>query len=847
MVPSQPVEPQPLKGASVTRVVGAAVALLGFAVIVGWHAGLTRVVQIRPGYRPMAYGAALGFFLVGYALVAASRARWSTVRWLAGSVLVVMLTFLVLNATAIDVIFESLLPFSDPDVLKIYFGRVPPNALLSFVLASGALWCLATPNCRDATIALLGSIIVAIGATSVLGYATNLTAAYSWRGLPAMAFHGACGFILVGSTLVYVAWQQAVSVERRVPDWLPVPLGIAIGTVSLVLWQALLQDNRQVLANATLITGCTIAIGLALSVYFGIAAHRELRRAERTASELEVEILERRHAEAELRHHVENSPLAVIQWDARGRISRWSGEAERIFGWTAEEVRGRRYNEWRFVHEDDAPAVAAVVRSLRQGAQPHNMIAHRSYRRDGTVVHCEWYNSVYTDDRGAVSIFSLVLDVTERKRMEDALRESERRARDLAENLSEADRRKDEFLATLAHELRNPLAPIRFALRILESGVGAEPSARQGLDVIGRQVAQLVRLIDDLLDVSRITRNKIQLRMERVELGTLMQAVVESAEPHISSSGHRLVVDVDDGMVLEADATRLVQVFTNLLNNAAKFTPQRGEIVLSARRADGRAEIRVRDTGIGIPPEAIASIFEMFHQVDSSLERSVGGLGIGLTLAKRIVEMHHGTIDVFSEGLNRGTEFIVRLPVAEAGARVEAPALPAPAARAPVPPLKVLIVDDNVDSADLLAVLVAEAGHQTRVVHDGSSALSAFADLEPDAVLLDIGLPGINGYDVAREMKVRRGPRVRLAAITGWGQPEDRNLARAAGFDTHFTKPADPTVIGSFLDWVAHAKTCPGCEQCVRPLTRLADTGAGSGGYGAPFTRPAAPEEGARD
>jgi PAS domain S-box-containing protein len=954
MGPLEAAKPLPPQAASVTRAAGLCVVALGVLVIIGWHMGWTRLIQVREIYRPMAYGAALGFLLVGYALVAASNGRYKAVRSLAAAVVAVIVAFVLIRATGLAIIFESLLPFSDPAMIKIYFGRLAPNAILSFLLAATALWCLTVPSCRDSTIALLGSIIVGIGTTSLLGYATNLTSAYSWRGLQPMAIHGACGFIVLGSTLVYVAWQQARSAEQRIPEWLPVPIGLAIATVSLVLWQALLQDDRSGLANATLVTGCTVAIGLALSVHFGTVARRELRRAERTASELELEILERRHAEAELRHHVENSPLAVIQWDGRGRITRWSGEAQRIFGWTADEVRGRRYRDWRWVHEDDEPAVAAVVKSLRDGAEPHNMIAYRSYRRDGSVAYCEWYNSVYTDERGAVSIFSLVLDVTERKmaeerlhratsllrtvsetvpdlmyakdregrvlfanpstlrvldraaeevigrkdgdwrgspeqavrareddeqviasgethvieeelntpggtrvflaaksplrdergriigtvcvsrditerkQIEDALRESERHARELADNLSEADRRKDEFLATLAHELRNPLAPIRFALHVLHSSVGADPSARQGLDVIGRQVMQLVRLIDDLLDVSRITRNKIQLRPERVELAALMRAVVESAEPHMKLAGHRLAVRVEDQIILDADATRLVQVFTNLLNNAAKFTPQGGEIVISARRAGGEAEVRVKDSGIGIPSEALSRIFEMFHQVDSTLERSVGGLGIGLTLAKRIVEMHRGTIEAYSDGRDKGAEFIVRLPTATAEQRADrVPPVPLTAGLLQRP-LSVLIVDDNVDSAGLLAVLVGESGHETKVVHDGSTALSVFRQMSPDAVLLDIGLPGINGYDVAREMRKSRGDTVHLAAITGWGQPEDLRLAREAGFDAHLTKPADPAVIAGFLESVAHLKSCPGCAQCMRRrLTRHSDTTAG--------------------
>ena len=374
--------------------------------------------------------------------------------------------------------------------------------------------------------------------------------------------------------------------------------------------------------------------------------------------------------------------------------------------------------------------------------------------------------------------------------MEDAI--------EAKEALAESDRRKDEFLATLAHELRNPLAPIRNSVQIMRlAGIDSD-TAEQARETIERQVTHLVRLVDDLLDVSRISRNKFDLRKKPVALAVVIQSAVETSRPLIEASGQEFTISLPPGPVwLNADLTRLAQAVSNLLNNAAKYTPASGAIQLIAERRGKQAVVRVRDTGIGIPPEMRSRIFEMFGQVDTSHERTQGGLGIGLTLAKSLVEMHGGTVEVHSDGAGRGSEFVLRLPIAAAGTQAEDEAdghACAGAAR------RILIVDDNRDSADSLALLLVHAGHETHTAHDGYSGLQAAEALRPDVILLDIGMPQLNGYEVAR--RIRQAPwggDVTLVALTGWGQAEDRAKSREAGFDEHFVKPVEHRVLANFL------------------------------------------------
>jgi len=407
----------------------------------------------------------------------------------------------------------------------------------------------------------------------------------------------------------------------------------------------------------------------------------------------------------------------------------------------------------------------------------------------------------------------------------DALnRELELRVGDRTAKLLEADQRKDEFLATLAHELRNPLAPIRFALEMLK-GDAPQATTERAHDVIARQVRQLVRLVDDLLDVSRITAGKIQLRREPLDLARLMATAVESITPLATASGHTLDAQPPAQPIsIDGDAVRLGQVFANVLNNAVKFTPREGRIWFSAGQQSDVVIVRIRDTGVGIAADVLPRVFEMFQQGEPVLERSTGGLGIGLTLARRLVEMHNGQIEIRSAGAGQGTEVEIRLPASKVQSEIAA-AIPAPAV-ATKRRLRVLIVEDNVDAAEMMEFGVSHLGHITRVAHDGASAISAATEFEPSVIFLDIGLPGMNGYAVARAVRaLPQFSHVHIAAVTGWGQEEDRRKAREAGCDSHFTKPLSPSTLNELLGKIAE-RDPKDYRFDYQPRTRLGDTGA---------------------
>jgi signal transduction histidine kinase/ActR/RegA family two-component response regulator len=365
--------------------------------------------------------------------------------------------------------------------------------------------------------------------------------------------------------------------------------------------------------------------------------------------------------------------------------------------------------------------------------------------------------------------------------------------------LTDINRRQNEFLATLAHELRNPLAPIRNALEVIKlSGVDDE-TVMIATAMIERQVSQMVRFVDDLLDVSRISRGKIELRKGRIELASAILHAVEAAQPLCDNLGNELTVSLPpQPLYLEADPARIAQVVGNLLNNSCKFTDRGGRIALVVEREGDEAVIRVRDTGIGLAAEQLPHIFDLFMQVDTSLERAAGGLGIGLKLVKTLVDLHGGSVEAHSDGLGHGSEFVVRLPLlAEAVPSATPPVAAAPAARTPH---RVLVVDDNRDAANSLARLLRLKGHDVRIAHDGVEAVAAAAELRPELVLCDLGMPKQNGYEVARRIREQPwGRDVLLVAVTGWGQEEFRQRSKEAGFDDHLVKPVDVEAFNQIL------------------------------------------------
>jgi PAS domain S-box-containing protein len=501
-----------------------------------------------------------------------------------------------------------------------------------------------------------------------------------------------------------------------------------------------------------------------------------------------LDITERKRAEESLHRTetrlsrlFETNLLGVLYFDIDGGVQDANDEFLRIVGYDRGDIRDGNVDWARMTPPEFQAQDARAVADLRR-AGSHVPIEKQYVRKDGSRV---WVlvGSAMVDERNGVGF---VLDLSNLKAADEALRH--------------ANRRKDEFLATLAHELRNPLAPIRSAAELLKRSRAPDRQVQTASDIIDRQVHHMVRLVDDLLDVSRITLGQVNLRDETVSLGAVLTDAIEAARPAIEAAEHRLTVQLPaHSMQIQGDGTRLSQVFQNLLNNAAKYTPKGGSITLYVEREGVEARVRVRDTGIGIPAALQSRIFELFTRVHPSNAIKTSGLGIGLALAKQLVELHGGRIDVHSEGAGAGSEFVVTLPLLAAADEL----LPLPAAAATNAgeiERRVLIVDDNRDAAESLAMLLGLSGCQVALAFDGLAAIATAATFQPDVVLLDIGMPGMDGYETARRLRsTADGSRMLLVALTGWGQQEDKQQAIEAGFDEHFTKPMDSAVLAALL------------------------------------------------
>lgn len=528
---------------------------------------------------------------------------------------------------------------------------------------------------------------------------------------------------------------------------------------------------------------------------FPIADHRRHR-----VGVLFSNITERKLAEQSAQYHsreieslLNAAPLGVYLVDADLKIREVNPIALPVFGDIPGGVVGHDFDE--IVHilweKEFADEVMRIFRHTLETGEPYVAPEDPEHRIDRDVIeYYEWrFNRITLPDGryGVVCYFrEISQQVQARKEIE--------RSRDA---LRDSARRKDEFLAMLAHELRNPLAPIRNASQILKLPGVDEKTRRAASDMLDRQVGQMVRLVDDLLDVSRITRGRIGLRKQRVELATIVNQAVETVRPLCESKNHQLTVEPPaEPVYLDADPARLTQIVGNLLNNACKFTRRGGHVTLTARGERGQAVIRVQDDGIGIAPNQLPRIFEMFTQADTSLERTQSGLGIGLTLVKNLVEMHGGTVEARSPGIGKGSEFIVRLPAVAAPL---APEPPEPSALREGIPRRILIVDDNRDLTESLAKLLEMSGHEVHTASDGLEGVTAAERLQPDVVLLDIGLPKLNGYEAARQIRERMDGRTVLVAVTGWGQEADRRRSREAGFDAHMVKPLDLNVLTKLL------------------------------------------------
>ena len=530
--------------------------------------------------------------------------------------------------------------------------------------------------------------------------------------------------------------------------------------------QAQLEAETNARAAAVRSIAALTVLAIGILIVFVLVVRRDTAR--------------RRASEQRLATTLRSIGDAVIATDENGVVNLSNPPAETLIGWKAGEALAKPVDEvFRIINEESrAPAESPVSKVLREGRTVGLANHTLLIRRDGVETPIEDSAAPIIDDRGGIlGVVVVFRDATGARAAEQALRD--------------ADHRKNEFLAVLAHELRNPLAPIRQASHIARSAAATPAQIGWSTGVIERQVGHMARLLDDLLDVSRITRGTLEVRKSRVELASVIEAAIEMARPLFDERNHTLSLDVSSQpLPLDADPLRIAQVFANLLTNAAKYTSSGGKIRLSAASAGDYAEVRIVDNGVGMSGESLANIFQMFVQIASPLDRNESGLGIGLALSKALVELHAGTIEASSPGPGQGSEFLVRLPLARER-RVEAPKSAAPAPQRAAS-LRIVVADDNRDAAATLAALLELSGHEVAVVNDGAAALEAIEESRPDIALLDIGMPTLNGYDIAKRVRATEwGGAITLVAVTGWGQDADRDQAFAAGFNHHWVKPVD--------------------------------------------------------
>jgi len=573
--------------------------------------------------------------------------------------------------------------------------------------------------------------------------------------------------VLVDEALVEEELPLLRKALERQPPWRDLPLVVVARDPALV-GEAVMQAFPRS-ASVTLLERPLSGVTLVSAVQACLRATRRHFEIGALIAEREQTLAQLRESEERFRLMADGLPLIVWVHDAQGAQEFVNQTFCEFFGVTRERMRG---GAWQMlVHPEDVEAYTSEFLACMR----EQRFFHAECRVRDAQGRWRWIESWARPRRSQsgelLGFVGTSADVTARRAAEAALRE--------------ADRAKDEFLAMLAHELRNPLAPIRTGLDLMKHPGADESMRAQARDVMERQVAHMVRLIDDLLDVSRIARGRLELRRSRIDLREAVRQALETSRPLIDASGHALAVDLpEDPVWIDADLTRIAQALANLVNNAARYTPAGGRIAVALASEGNEARVEVADTGVGIVPEAMPRLFEMF----SRGEQTPGGLEIGLTLARRLAEMHGGTIEAASEGRGKGSRFTLRLPLAaslRADAQSAQPAPPAASGK------RVLIVDDNRDAALSLASLLRVSGNDTHVAHDGETAVKAAREYRPDAVLLDLGMPGMDGYEICRALRGRPGGElVRIIALTGWGQDADRKKSEEAGFDAHLVKPA---------------------------------------------------------
>ncbi len=505
-----------------------------------------------------------------------------------------------------------------------------------------------------------------------------------------------------------------------------------------------------------------------------------------------------------LEFHVESSPLAVVEWDSDFRVSRWSASAENLFGWNSEDVLGKHVNEWRFVFADDVDAVALVTNRQREGVEVQGVQRNRNYTREGSILYCEWYNSVLRDERGKlVSVLSLVLDVTARQSAEEERAASLLRERDARKHAEEADRLKDEFLATLSHELRTPLTSILGWASMIRTGEVEGSNASRAIETIERNARSQARLIDDLLDVSRIITGNLRLDLHPLNLAPIVEAALDALRPTADVKGIKLQTRfVPSQCLVKGDSNRLRQVIWNLLSNAIKFTPRHGSVSIDLTCVESTARLTVSDSGDGIALEFLPYVFDRFRQAEGSISRKQGGLGLGLAVARHLVELHGGTIRAESEGLAKGAVFTVDLPLAQERrdpARAEERRREVERRRSRLGAVRldgvhVLLVEDDDDSRKLLGAMLKRYGARVTSTKSAAEALSVFEAELPDVLLSDIGMPDQDGYELVRklrELPPERGGNTPAIALTGYASRKDRERALNSGYQQHMAKPIE--------------------------------------------------------
>ena len=755
-------------------------ALGGTASFLGWILEIPRLTDWYGVGIAIKANTAIGLVIAGVSLflvLYAPRAK-PAIRALAAVLAALGVLTLLEHITGWDFGIDMLLVQEPPGAPATAApGRMGPPAALSFA-AIGVALMLLTSNARARGVAVgLGLAVLALGTLSITGYWFQAKAIYMIPRLTGIALQTASMLVAVGIAIISAdAERQPIKTlfedsnagalaRRLLPLAFIVPLGL--GWLRLSGQRAGLYDA----AFGTALRSVTEVAILSAVMWWGLNVLRQRDHEQATGS------AKLRDSEKRLIDTLESITDAFVTLDPKWRFTFVNAAAEQVLHRSRHELLGQvlwdLFPEWL-----GSPLRAAFLRAVRERVMIE--VEAPDPNREGH----EFLHRIYPNPDGGFSVY--FQDVTLRNRSEAALKD--------------ADRRKDEFLATLAHELRNPLGPVRNAAQVLLAK-GDDPAMQSwAAGIISRQVHHMARLLDDLLDVSRIARNRLELRREQTELAPIIQSAVEASRPVIDQAKHSLILNVPSQPIhLVADAVRLTQVLSNLLNNSAKYTRQNGRIELSVATEASEVVIRVKDDGIGIDREMLPKVFDMFSQASSALPHAQGGLGIGLALARGVIELHGGRIDAASEGTDRGSEFTVRLP--RLSAPFDEPISPAHADQQAQPSRRMLVVDDLRDNADSLARLLESLGHEVHTAYDGEQGLQLAQSSRPEVVFLDLGMPVMDGYALCRRIReLPWGREALIIAVTGWGQPEDRRRTLEAGFDHHFIKPVEVGVIVEVLE-----------------------------------------------